>query len=113
MGRLLFLVDIVFVRWRDAVNIQARLSLIIPLFAMIVRPGLLGITVYLSIIVGAEDPKVYKTNCSSLGMGQFICPDPSYDYIDPKTQQPYGCTQKNVAKGNIYYHLFELCLWLV
>lgn len=65
---------------------------------MIVRPQLLGITVYLSIIVGAEDPKVYKTNCSTLGMGQFICPDPSYDYIDPKTQQPFNCTQKNVAK---------------
>jgi hypothetical protein len=34
-------------------------------------------------------------------MGQYICPDPdsTYSYIDPKTQQPYGCTKENKAKG--------------
>jgi len=43
----------------------------------------------------------YHVECSTLRMGQYICPDPdpSYDYIDPKTQQPYGCTKENKAKG--------------
>ncbi|KAJ4448163.1 hypothetical protein ANN_10176 [Periplaneta americana] len=42
----------------------------------------------------------YHVECSTLRMGQYICPDPdpSYDYIDPKTQQPYGCTKENKAK---------------
>ncbi|PSN48922.1 TM2 domain-containing protein [Blattella germanica] len=42
----------------------------------------------------------YRVECSTLRMGQFICPDPDpeYDYIDPKTQQPYGCTRENKAK---------------
>jgi hypothetical protein len=43
----------------------------------------------------------YNLECSTLRMGQYICPDPdlSYNYIDPKTQQPYGCTKENKAKG--------------
>ncbi|KAK3927389.1 TM2 domain-containing protein [Frankliniella fusca] len=65
---------------------------------MNVRACILGISLYLCSIVVAEEPKNYTTNCSALLMGQFICPDPSYDLIDPKTQQPYGCTEKNVAK---------------
>jgi len=32
-------------------------------------------------------------------MGQFLCPDPAYDFVDPKTQQPYGCTKENKATG--------------
>lgn len=31
-------------------------------------------------------------------MGQYICPHPDYDFIDPKTQQPKGCTKENKAK---------------
>ncbi|KMQ89258.1 tm2 domain-containing protein, partial [Lasius niger] len=31
-------------------------------------------------------------------MGQYICPHPDYDFIDPKTQQPRGCTKENKAK---------------
>ncbi|XP_030756819.1 TM2 domain-containing protein CG10795 [Sitophilus oryzae] len=37
-------------------------------------------------------------NCSTLRMGQFLCPDPDYDLIDPKTQQIRGCTKENKAK---------------
>lgn len=37
-------------------------------------------------------------NCSTLRMGQYMCPDPNINHIDPKTQQPIGCTKNNVAK---------------
>lgn len=62
--------------------------------------GIVGITLHLSSITDADEPLPFSTNCSTLLMGQYICPDPTYDYIDPKTQQPFGCTQKNVAKGS-------------
>jgi hypothetical protein len=61
--------------------------------------------------VGAD----YHVDCNALRMGQYICPDPdpSYSYIDPKTQQPYGCTVANKAKGTncleliaIYLHIY-------
>ena len=41
----------------------------------------------------------YEIDCSNLRMGQYICPHPDYDFIDPKTQQPKGCTKENKAKG--------------
>lgn len=41
----------------------------------------------------------YEVDCSTLRIGQYVCPDPEYDYIDPKTQQPWGCTKDNKAKG--------------
>ncbi|KAH1007644.1 TM2 domain-containing protein CG10795 [Dendroctonus ponderosae] len=37
-------------------------------------------------------------NCSTLRMGQFLCPDPSYDLIDPVTQEIRGCTKEGKAK---------------
>lgn len=40
----------------------------------------------------------YEIDCHNLRMGQYICPDPDYDFIDPKTQQPTGCKQK---KNNV------------
>ncbi|XP_031620496.1 TM2 domain-containing protein CG10795 [Contarinia nasturtii] len=39
-----------------------------------------------------------EINCSTLRMGQYMCPDPNINHIDPKTQQPIGCTKNNVAK---------------
>ncbi|KAF6215824.1 hypothetical protein GE061_000159 [Apolygus lucorum] len=49
--------------------------------------------------VGSVDPPlVHRTDCSTLRLGQFICPDPEYDLIDPATQQPRGCTKENKAK---------------
>lgn len=38
-------------------------------------------------------------DCSKLMKGQYICPDPSYNLIDPKTQQPWGCTKENKARA--------------
>ncbi|XP_066584504.1 TM2 domain-containing protein biscotti [Prorops nasuta] len=40
----------------------------------------------------------YEIDCNNLRMGQYICPHPDYDFIDPKTQQPKGCTKENKAK---------------
>ncbi|XP_019882779.1 TM2 domain-containing protein CG10795 isoform X2 [Camponotus floridanus] len=40
----------------------------------------------------------YEIDCNNLRMGQYICPHPDYDFIDPKTQQPRGCTKENKAK---------------
>ncbi|KAL7297310.1 hypothetical protein TKK_0009707 [Trichogramma kaykai] len=40
----------------------------------------------------------YEIDCNNLRMGQYICPHPHYDFIDPKTQQPKGCTKANKAK---------------
>ncbi|XP_063241539.1 TM2 domain-containing protein CG10795 [Bacillus rossius redtenbacheri] len=44
--------------------------------------------------------EIYETDCSTLRMGQFMCPDPNpnYNHIDPKTQQPFGCGPDNKAK---------------
>lgn len=42
---------------------------------------------------------LYETECKNLKMGQFLCPDPAYDFIDPETQQLRGCTKNNVAQG--------------
>lgn len=39
-----------------------------------------------------------KIECGQLRVGQFMCPDPDVNHIDPKTQQPIGCLKKNVAK---------------
>lgn len=60
------------------------------------------------------DRAEYHVECSTLRMGQYLCPDPdpSYNFIDPKTQQPYGCTKENKAKGNelfaINCHIFHI-----
>ncbi|XP_044744617.1 TM2 domain-containing protein CG10795 [Coccinella septempunctata] len=39
-----------------------------------------------------------SVDCSMLRMGQYMCPDPNYDLIDPKTQQIRGCQPNNKAK---------------
>jgi len=39
-----------------------------------------------------------EVDCSQLLMGQYLCPDPNINFIDPKTQQPFGCTKENTAK---------------
>lgn len=40
-------------------------------------------------------------DCSTLRLGQYICPDPDKpnDFIDPRTQQPRDCRKDNKAKG--------------
>lgn len=56
--------------------------------------------VLLTILIYCAHSADSNFECSTLRMGQYICPDPdpSYNYIDPKTQQPYGCTKENKAK---------------
>lgn len=47
--------------------------------------------------------KNHIIDCSRLKIGQYICPHPDVinSYIDPKTQQPKGCTQQNKAEGGL------------
>lgn len=40
-------------------------------------------------------------DCTTLLMGQFLCPDPAKSHIDPKTQQYKGCEPNGLAKGSI------------
>lgn len=50
---------------------------------------------------------VYRVDCSTLRMGQYLCPDPDHlDFIDPATQQPKGCTKENKAKGYFFTYFF-------
>lgn len=59
------------------------------------------VLLFLSVIPPSDNAAyTYEINCSSLRMGQYICPHPDYDFIDPKTQQPKGCTKENKAKSN-------------
>uniref|UniRef100_A0A1B0BY58 TM2 domain-containing protein n=2 Tax=Nemorhina TaxID=44051 RepID=A0A1B0BY58_9MUSC len=37
-------------------------------------------------------------DCSNLLMGQYLCPDPSKNQIDQKTQQYVGCDKSGIAK---------------
>uniref|UniRef100_A0A1B6K4I5 TM2 domain-containing protein n=1 Tax=Homalodisca liturata TaxID=320908 RepID=A0A1B6K4I5_9HEMI len=48
----------------------------------------------------ANSKSSYEVDCSKLRMGQYLCPHPDIidSYIDPKTQQPRGCTQQNKAE---------------
>lgn len=57
----------------------------------------LALFVTLNNVKGESTFETYETNCSSLRMGQYICPPPE---IDPLTQQLKGCTKNNSARGN-------------
>lgn len=59
--------------------------------------GLLVLLLSTALCDGAN--YTYEIDCNNLRMGQYICPHPDYDFIDPKTQQPRGCTKENKAKG--------------
>lgn len=41
----------------------------------------------------AKSDKFEAVDCSTLRLGQYICPDPSINPIDPDTQQYRGCTK--------------------
>lgn len=58
--------------------------------------GLLILLPTIALCDGAN--QTYEIDCNNLRMGQYICPHPDYDFIDPKTQQPRGCTKENKAK---------------
>jgi hypothetical protein len=55
---------------------------------------------------GDSDVPRYEVNCTTLRMGQFLCPDPLINHIDPQTQQPRGCTKENTAKGMYFYYFY-------
>ncbi|XP_065164844.1 TM2 domain-containing protein CG10795-like [Atheta coriaria] len=45
-----------------------------------------------------SSPFTYEVDCSTLRMGQYLCPDPRfYNQIDPKTQQLRNCKKNNKA----------------
>ncbi|VVD00813.1 unnamed protein product [Leptidea sinapis] len=49
-----------------------------------------------SYTVASDEAKIDKSfivDCNSLRLGQYICPDPSINHIDPETQQLKGCTK--------------------
>lgn len=48
---------------------------------------------FCSLTVGSDEVKVELVDCSTLRLGQYICPDPSINQIDPDTQQFRGCVQ--------------------
>lgn len=41
----------------------------------------------------AKGDKNVVVDCSTLRLGQYICPDPSKNQINPVTQQFFGCTK--------------------
>lgn len=54
------------------------------------------------VISATELPTSVKevvVDCSTLRMGQYLCPDPNINHIDPKTQQIRGCRKDNKARG--------------
>lgn len=64
------------------------------------RTFLLNICVFLVYSrVDASDVAIASNSvtvdCSTLRMGQYICPDPSINPIDPDTQQFIGCMKGN------------------
>lgn len=61
----------------------------------------------------SNEEKIEKIDCNNLRMGQYICPDPSKEFIDPKTQQPIGCTKENKAKGTFEYNSVKIILYKI
>lgn len=45
----------------------------------------------------AKGDKNVIVDCSTLRLGQFICPDPSFNHIDLDTQQLRGCTKGTIV----------------
>lgn len=45
----------------------------------------------------AKGEKVVSVDCSTLRLGQYICPDPTINQIDPDTQQYRGCTKGKIV----------------
>lgn len=58
------------------------------------------IFIILILIYCVNESSEIEHDCNTLRMGQYLCPDPNINHIDPKTQQIKGCTEENKAKGN-------------
>lgn len=65
-------------------------------------------------IVLALVPTVTPIDCSTLRLGQYICPDPDLKIplIDKDTQQLVNCTKENKAEGSnlTFPNLFTFCI---
>lgn len=59
---------------------------------------MLWLIVSLLLLLYAAPTEHVTVDCNELLMGQFMCPDPSKNHIDPKTQQLRGCTKENRAR---------------
>lgn len=66
---------------------------------------LLKFLIWLLIVSTSVYPEDVEVDCSTLRMGQYLCPDPNYDYIDPKTQTYRDCRPDNKAKGQEFCKL--------
>lgn len=72
------------------------------------RTFILLIVWFLNIACASDSVLTERVDCSTLRLGQYICPDPSIDQIDPDTQQYRGCTKgqeipsKGQADGNYF-----------
>lgn len=62
------------------------------------RMPIIGMLVWAIFLLYSVNVCAVEIDCGQLLMGQFMCPDPSVDFIDAKTQQPFGCTKENVAR---------------
>lgn len=51
------------------------------------------------VLISVQITQQVDYDCDDLLMGQYLCPDPTKKQIDPKTQQFYGCTKENKARG--------------
>lgn len=62
---------------------------------------LLFVSFFHVFILAEGNVPYYVVDCSTLRMGQYMCPDPDYipNLVDPKTQQIRGCTQENKARS--------------
>lgn len=66
----------------------------------------LALSLFYILFVSEGYANSYVVDCSTLRMGQYLCPDPDVNYaqslVDPKTQQLRGCTQENKARSRYY-----------
>lgn len=54
-----------------------------------------------------------ELDCRTLRIGQFLCPDPSVDIVDAKTQQFKDCTKEGKAKGIIKLFFIIMYLFII
>lgn len=55
---------------------------------------------YFSVLLSVPVYSAIEMNCNNLRMGQYLCPDPTYNHIDSKTQQLLGCN-KETSKAKV------------
>ncbi|CAH0397860.1 unnamed protein product [Chilo suppressalis] len=58
----------------------------------------ISIVLFFSLVNASDEAsdKIEAVDCNTLRLGQYICPDPSINPIDPETQQYRGCMKGEV-----------------